>query len=512
MTASDPQFPSFCASAGRIAVAAGAATALVTGGMAVSTAAFAASPAILALCAAPSGVAVGWVTYWLSNRALVRSRAQAIASLRPPADPSRTAFPVPEGGLEPMIDSALAEAHTSGLSVSVLAIAIDQLDDIGLGLGLHIVQAVRSEILARLRLITRANEPLVERSGGTMILALRSRPGDNDDARLAQRLLDQFDPLLDIGPERIKVSLSIGIARQSASLSGSGGLVRQAEIALYEAQRLGGSRSLLYTPEIDDIFDTHFRIAHELTEAVERRMGLGMVYQPIFATNRSAMAGAEALLRWNHPVYGRLDRRLLIEIAQAEDLIVPLGDWIFDMALGRLVRSGLPWIAVNIAGGQLRAPQFADRLKTRLQQRRIAPERLHLELGLEDIRDGDHAVPLAALRETGVRLVLDAFEKPQDILGITDWRAFPFERVDEVKIAAALAPVPGQDFAIEAALWGLAGYARTQGIKLTAKGVETEAQHQMFARLGIFEAQGHFYAPPTTALTVETLARQSHAS
>src|SRR5690606_6174533 len=130
--------------------------------------------------------------------------------------------------------------------------------------------------------------------------------------RLAQRLLGQFDPLVEIGPERIKISLSIGVARQSPELSGAGALLRQAEIALYEAQRLGGGQHLLYTTEIDDIFEARSRIARQLAGAISDRTGLGLVYQPIFDMDGSTMAGAEALLRWNHPVHGRLDRRLLI--------------------------------------------------------------------------------------------------------------------------------------------------------------------------------------------------------
>lgn len=407
-----------------------------------------------------------------------------------------------------MIENALAESGAPGSVVSVVTIAVDRRDEIESGLGPQIVQAINAEIFARLKSITRAGEPLTERSGAAMALVMRNQPNQHDDIRLAQRLIDQFDPLVDIGGERFKVSLSIGIARQSAQQSNAGALLRQAEIALYEAQRLGGGRHLLYTPWIDDIFNIHSRIAQELSRAIEDNIGLSIVYQPIFDTAASELIGAEALLRWNHPVHGRLDRRLLIEIAESEGLITRLGDWVLDEVLIRLARSGPPWVAVNISDMQLRDPQFVDRLALRLEQMRLAPERLRFELAPEPIRDASLSDGLARLRNLGVGLVLDAFETQEQIVGLSDWRSFPFDRVDEIKLSARLAPLPGHDFGLEAALWGIAGHARANGVGLTAKNVETQAQHNMFSRLGISRAQGLFYAPPTTALTLETLAKR----
>lgn len=483
------------AAATRIALAAAAITAL-----AVASAAFALGTGTLpaAFGVALAGIMAGGLVYWVSRGMLAEAGQRQ-------AMPPRPALPLVDGGLEPTIDRALAESGATGSTVSVLAIAVDRIEEIELGLGSDIVEAVKAEIFQRLAAITRSGEPLMERNG-VLTLVMRNRLGEDEDVRLAQRLLGQFDPLVAIGPERIKVSLGIGIARQSPELPGAGALLRQAEIALYEAQRLGGGQHLLYTPEIDDIFETRPRIARQLAGAISERKGLGLVYQPIFDMDGSTIAGAEALLRWNHPVHGRLDRRLLIDIAETEGLIGPLGDWILEEALARLKRSDLPWIAVNIAGGQLREPRFAERLAARLEEVGLRPARLHVEIAQNAARDPSLSETLGALRTLGVRLVLDGFETAREILDAAGWRSIPFERIDEIKLSAGLAPTPGQDFAVEAALWSLAGHARGHGVGLAAKSVETQAQHDMFARLGVTRIQGRHYAPPTTALTVEILA------
>ena len=482
----------------RIALATGAIAALV-----IDSTAFALGMDTLpvVLGGVLAGVLAGGLAYWISHNTLMRGLAEPNHQRTMPLRPT---LPFIDGGLEPTIDHALSENATTGSVVSVLVIAVDRIEEIEVGLGLDIVQAVKTEIFQRLAAITRSGEPLVERHG-VLTLVTRNRPGEHEDVHLAQRLLDQFDPLIEIGTERIKVSLSIGIARQSPGLSGAGALLRQADIALNEAQRLGGGQYILYTSQIDDIFETRSRIAGQLAGAISEGKGLGLVYQPIFDMDGSTMVGAEALLRWNHPVHGRLDRRLLIDIAEAEGLIGSLGDWTLDEAVDRLARSALPWIAVNIASGHLRDPRFTGRLAARLDGAGLSAERLHVEIATDAVRDPSLAETLETLRNLGIFLVLDGFEMPREIVDSAGWRSIPFDRIDQIKLSAALAPVSGQDFAVEAALWSFAGYARGHGVSLAVKGVEARTQHDMFARLGMSQIQGRHYAPTTTALTVETL-------
>lgn len=407
--------------------------------------------------------------------------------------------------LQRALDRELALAPAS--EISVLSIAIDALDDIERDLGSHVVRAISTEVIARLKTLIRADDPLFV-GNGVITFVMRNRPGHADDVAVARRLITAFSALVPIAAEHVKVSLSIGIAAHRSGSGDAGTLLRRAEIARYEAQRLGGECHVTYSEQLDDRLGIRARLAIELGGAIKQGNQLSLVYQPIFGSNGTEIIGAETLLRWNHPVHGRLDTRLLIEVAEAEDLMETLGQWILDVVIKRLSQSDIGWLSVNISRHQLHAAGFVDDLKARLQRAGISPHRLQFEISRQAVQDPEIAATLSALRAFGIELTFDAdFETPEQLLDF-DWAALTQSPLDCIKLPA-LAMGSGEDLTIQARLWGAASQVRTMGLVLAAKNVETPLQHDVFTKFGTTRFQGHYYAPPMTALSIDTLLAPS---
>lgn len=392
--------------------------------------------------------------------------------------------------------------------LSVLSIAIDGLADIERDLGGHVVREISAEVVARLRTLIRADDPLLAGEGG-FTFVMRNRPGQADDVVVARRLIAAFASLVPIAAEHVKVSLSIGIAAHQPGNGNAAALLRRAEIARYEAQRLGGEQYVTYNPQLDDRLALGARLSVELGGAIAQGNQLSLVYQPVFGSNGTEIVGAEALLRWNHPVHGRVDTPLLISVAEDEGLMETLGDWILNVVVKRLKQSDLGWISVNISPHQLRASGFVDHLKMRLEQSDISPHRLQFEISRQAAEDPGLHSTLSALRALGIQLLLDtSFEAPEQFIDY-DWGALSQTPLDCIKLPA-LAIGSGDDMGIQARLWGIASQVRTMGLVLAAKNVETPAQHEIFVKFGAARLQGRYYAPPMTALSVDTLLAPSH--
>ena len=118
----------------------------------------------------------------------------------------------------------------------------------------------------------------------------------------------------------------------------------------------------------------------DLRSALVNEAGLGLVYQPIYDTHSCRIVGAEALVRWDHPVRGRLSPVTFIGLAEDRGLIDQLGMWVLTTACRFAASSSLPWVAVNVSPLQFRDEQFADRVFDVLEQTGLAPRRLEVEI------------------------------------------------------------------------------------------------------------------------------------
>ena len=413
----------------------------------------------------------------------------------------------PRAQLETLVEASIASSARRGTTTGVMLLSVDRMSEIRLGLGDVSAAALDANVTSRLREITRKNEPAIRLDGDVFAIVIENPVDRHDDQRFAKRLLDQLEPVVAIGQEQLKVSLSIGISRQTTSPTTAGQLVRQAEIALHDARSQHGEKFSIYDEAMDDLVFARSRIANDLAAAIHMRDHLSMVYQPVFAFARGELLGAEALLRWNHPILGRLDTRLLIDVAEETGIVTELGDWTLSTVFDHLSRSPVPWVAVNIAPDHLKSEGFLDTLRLRLSTTKIYPARLHLELPLAVFLDEALTGLLNEISALGVELVVDHLDRAEDLVRSPLWQNSSLQMIRTIKFSATTLQGSDSDVGHNAALWSILRSARSRNIKLAAKDVETSVQNELLDHLGVNEVQGRWYAPPTTALTIDTLAR-----
>jgi len=251
---------------------------------------------------------------------------------------------------------------------------------------------------------------------------------------------------------------------------------------------------------------SHARLGSELHNAIIRRE-LYLLYQPVFDIVTGRLHGAEALVRWNHPVRGFVSPGDFIPVAERSGLIVPLGSWVLREACEQLARwraehgaGAIKAINVNVAVRQLREPGFVDEVAAVLSETGLLPQNLVVEITESSVADGRQVrETLNALHEMGVRLALDDFGTGQSSLSLL--RAFP---VDVLKLDKSFVDgiADGDDrgrLAVAAAVGQLAEYLQLSAV---AEGIESEAQLERLRELGCDMGQGFHLSPPVSGVAL----------
>ncbi len=273
---------------------------------------------------------------------------------------------------------------------------------------------------------------------------------------------------------------------------------QRADIALHAAKRAARPGISLYSSDIDDRLRTNVIVKQSLRAAIERHE-FELHYQPIVQLSSGRILGAEALVRWNHPLLGMQTPDSFIPIAEESGLIGPLGAWILRDALraARLCRDAqlpLPQVAVNVSGVQISDPAFLRTVEEALAESGVDPRMLELELTetilIEHSSESAHA--LSALRRLGVRIAIDDFGA-----GYSSFRYLRDLPLDKLKVDRGfirhLQPKADADVSI---LKAMVAMAQSLGVELVIEGVETPYQRDVLADIGCEIAQGYFFYRP----------------
>ncbi len=400
----------------------------------------------------------------------------------------------------------LARARRAGRTVHVLYLDIDDFktinDSRGHTEGDAVLLALGHRLQDTLRAtdsVGRASNDTVARLGGdefAIVLEDCVAPG-----LVAGRIQDLLRTPLRVVDHEVFVSVSIG------SMVVDGGqppspeeVLAAANVAMHEAKRGGKARHIVFEPRMQD----EARARHILGEELRHALDLGefhLAYQPVIDLGTGAVIGAEALVRWAHPVRGEVVPDQFIARSEETGLIVGLGTWVLRTALQQAAEwraAGAPnfSIAVNVSGRQLREQDFVDVVRSALADTGMPPVALCLEMTESILMERDEAAisMLTELRGDGVHLAIDDFGTGYSSLGAL--RRLP---VDLLKIDRSfISSLPSDDDAGTIA-WAIVRLGHTLGLPVLAEGVETDEQRAMLARLGCDQAQGYLFGRPMPA-------------
>jgi diguanylate cyclase (GGDEF)-like protein/PAS domain S-box-containing protein len=338
---------------------------------------------------------------------------------------------------------------------------------------------------------------MVARFGGDEFAVLLSDFHSKDDVTaIAQNIVDAMDEIVLIDDQKIVIGASIGIAFAPEDAHNTEDLIKNADLALYNAKENGRRGFSLFDISMHEAMQAKRLIEIDLRAAIGRNQ-LELYYQPLINLENEQIIGYEALLRWNHDEHGMIMPDTFIPIAEDTGLIIQLGEWVIRNALIEVTR----WpeelsVSVNLSPSQMRSPNLLPTIVNALAATGVASNRLELEI-TESVFMHDSEANIEILhqiRALGVRIALDDFGTGYSSLNYL--RAFPF---DKIKIDRCFVDEVDSRADSRAIVRAVTGLASTLGMVTTAEGVERFDQLEELKREGCTEVQGYFFSRPVPA-------------
>lgn len=313
--------------------------------------------------------------------------------------------------------------------------------------------------------------------------------------KLADTVIHSVSQPYTVDGAQLVIGVSIGIAIAPFDGTDADTLIRNADLALYDAKDAGRGVSRFYSQEMHADAEARRKLEQDLRHAMSTG-GLHVEYQPIVSTATEKIGGFEALLRWEHPLRGAISPSVFIPIAEEAGLIAQIGEWVLRTACNDAV--GWPEgtrVAVNVSPIQFRNPAFPSLVLHALAKSGLNAERLELEITetvfLDEGTDTD--AMFAQLKGLGVRLVLDDFGTGYSALQYL--RSAPFDKIKIDQSFVRGAAIKGsRNGAIVKAIVGL---AEALSMETTAEGAETLDELELIRSLGCSHVQGYVYGLPT---------------
>jgi len=413
--------------------------------------------------------------------------------------------------LRDRIDHALRRNARTGESIAVVYLDLDGFKRINDSFGHDVGDELLRQVADRLVRSVRPSET-VARLGGDEFAILIEDPADRDAiAEITDRVVEGLSVPIDVGDRQIIASASLGVAVSEDDASATS-LLRDADVAMYQAKATGGNLSVRYRPEMGALIQEQLQLETDLVRAIDEHE-FELLYQPVVKLDATTVVGFEALLRWHHPTLGMLPPDRFIPITERTGLIVPIGRWVLEtacLALARLHETHEHLtMAVNVSGRQLAADSLVDDVVAALRRSGVAPERVVLEMTetvlVEDVAGVTGR--LHELRELGVRLAIDDFGTGYSSLGYL--RQFP---VDILKIDRSFVNTIVDEGTIPPIVRGLLDLADTLGLETVAEGIELTAQHTRLRDSSCEMGQGFLFARPMRIDDVTHVLASSAAS
>ncbi|HYD15531.1 MAG TPA: EAL domain-containing protein [Hyphomicrobium sp.] len=369
-------------------------------------------------------------------------------------------------------------------------------DTLGHETGDKLIKAVSERLSARLR-----SQDFLARFGGDEFAILCVSNESDAESRLAARIASAFVEPFAIDGQSIRVTASVGIATAPEHGRTSDELMRHADIALYEAKNQGRDRSMMFSVEMARQVETRRSIEVDLRAAIEQQ-DLRLFYQPLVSCRTGEIVGAEALLRWRHPLRGEISPATFIPIAESSGLMPALGTWLLERAF----QDAKLWpnleIAVNLSPVQITQTNLEALLQRLTREYDVEPSRFVLEITEGVLLEASEQAKsvLDALQAMGFKTALDDFGT-----GYSSLSYLCNFKFDKIKIDRSFVSNVSNALASRTIVQAVVSLGRGLGMQIVAEGVETEYEALMMSHFGCTELQGYYFSKPVEASRLAAL-------
>ena len=400
--------------------------------------------------------------------------------------------------LEAALGFARAEPQ---IRPSIVVIDLDRFKQVNDSVGMAVGDSILLTIARRLGRLLKPQDTLARLSGDQFALIVLSEREPARIVAFAETIRRTLRAPIAFNDREIFLTASIGLALAENPASRTDEVLKDAELAMYHAKRIGGDRIEIFKPAMRSRKTDRLTMESELRRAIEREE-IKVLYQPIVRLEDRAIAGFEALARWDHPKLGRLSPAEFITIAEEIGLIVDLGLFVLDHTARQLAqwqaatRAREPVFAsVNVSSRQLLRHDLIQDLRSVLGRTALARGSLKLEITESLVMENpEHAAQmLTRIKELGAGLSLDDFGTGHSSLAYL--QRFPF---DTIKIDQSFVRTTSRGTR-PVILRSIIAMAHDLGMEVVAEGAETDSDAVELYQLGCEYAQGFAFGEPMSA-------------
>lgn len=408
------------------------------------------------------------------------------------------------------LSRATARARREARKVALLFLDLDGFKVVNDTLGHDAGDCLLREIAARLRTSVRAGDVIARLGGDEFAVLLEGMTGPREVEALAKGLLKVISEPCHIEGRQVVVTTSIGITMYPNDHSETQTLMKNADIAMYQAKEKGRNNFKFFTHSMHEELMSY----HHLENDIKRALNLEeftLAFQPKVSLLSRRLQGLEALLRWRCPTRGNVSPGEFIPVAEESGHIVPMGHWVLNevcRTLRQWQRDGLDVVpvSINVSARQFQQADFHKQVSRALLSHKLDPSLIEIEITegllMEDVQSALRS--LRALKAQGVRISIDDFGTGHSCLSYL--RRFP---IDVLKIDQSFVQEIGSSEDSEIIIDAIISLARSLRLRTVAEGVESADQLAFLIGRGCETAQGYLFGMPMEPVSVAAILGQT---
>ncbi|MGA7594498.1 MAG: PAS domain S-box protein [Gallionella sp.] len=405
--------------------------------------------------------------------------------------------------LQDRLGQAIASGVRTGRAGALLFIDLDSFKTINDTLGHDVGDLLLQQVGARIQSCLRDGDTISRPGGDEFVVMLNELNADLIEAAqqaesVAGKILATLEQPYQLNSHQRHVTSSIGVSLFGGQKSSIEDILKQADIAMYQAKNEGKDTIRFFDPRMQDSINARARLENELRTAIEQHQF--QLYYQIQKDSSNRPIGAEALIRWIHPERGLVSPVQFIPVAEETGLILPIGEWVLLTACKQIKK----WesdelarklvISVNVSARQLHQTDFVARVKEVVQRVGIDTKHLKLELTesmlVENIEET--IAKMQSLKDIGVTLSLDDFGTGYSSLRYLQQLPIDQLKIDQSFVQGIYANKSSQNIVLT-----IIRMALSMNLEVIAEGVETQKQREFLVQRGCEKFQGYFFGKPT---------------